>query len=99
MSNQPTDEIFNEIKQKSIELWQKRYSDEFGYVTEKTSYIEGVNNIKDNWSAIIGMFDDENQGLLYLSLSKEALKFLYSQSDRYSINIPWWMIGVDKDVR
>lgn len=67
----PSDEIFNEIKEKAIEIW-RTYDDTYGYATEKISYVESITNIKDNWGTIVGMFDWQNQMKLLEKLSPEA---------------------------
>lgn len=90
----PTDIVFNEVKEKSIELWRSRYSDEFGYVSEKVSYIESVTNIKDNLFSIIGMFDEHNKNMLLLELSRDSLMYLYKQQEYYGVKVPWYMISV-----
>ena len=81
---QPTDEVFNDIKEKSVELWEN--SDNYvGYIVEKVDLINDLSNIKDNWSSIIGMFDFNNQLKLYSTFSIESLVFLYSMRNKYSI--------------
>lgn len=72
----PSDDIFNDIAEKSKELWRSRYGDEFGYVTEKTERIEQISNFKDNWGAIFGMFDHQNQSLLLPILNENSRKFI-----------------------
>ena len=68
---QPSDEIFAEVLAKAIEVW-KDYSDENGYMTEKVSSIETLQNVKDNVMYIVAMFDLDNQKKLAEKLSKEA---------------------------
>lgn len=67
----PSDEIFNEIRDKAIEIWQT-YDDTYGYATEKISYLNSFGNIRDNWGTIVGMFDSTNQQKLMAKLSPEA---------------------------
>lgn len=67
----PSDEIFNEIKQAAIEIWQT-YDDTYGYATEKLNYVDSITNIKDNWGTLVGMFDHDNQMKLLAKLSPEA---------------------------
>lgn len=67
----PSDEIFNEIKEKSIEIW-KTYDDTYGYASEKIGYVESITNVRDNWGTIVGMFDWQNQAKLLAKLSPEA---------------------------
>lgn len=72
----PDAKIFNDIKKQSIALWKARYSDEFGYVTEKVQRINEIENYKDNWGSIFGMFDHQNQGLLMGMIQPETRTFL-----------------------
>ena len=67
----PSDEVFNEIKEKSIEIW-RTYDDTYGYATEKIERVNSITNFKDNWGAIVGMFDSTNQQKLLAKLSPEA---------------------------
>lgn len=67
----PSDKIFNEIKQASIEIWQT-YDDKYGYATEKIDMVNSITNFKDNWGTMVGMFDNINQQILYSKLSPEA---------------------------
>jgi hypothetical protein len=67
----PSDEIFNEIKQKSIEIW-KSYDDTYGYASEKINYVNSITNFKENWGTFVGMFDHPNQQKLLSKLSPEA---------------------------
>jgi|TARA_B110000908_G_C10217865_1_gene433712 hypothetical protein len=70
----PSQEIFDEVKTKSIEVWKENYSDEFGYVKEKTESIINLNNIKDNVMSIVARFDNSNQYKLATKLSVESRK-------------------------
>ena len=67
----PSDEVFNEIKEKSIEIWQT-YDDTYGYASEKIERVNSIANVKDNWGAIVGMFDNHNQHKLLAKLSPEV---------------------------
>jgi hypothetical protein len=67
----PSDEVFEEIKQKSIEIWQT-YDDTYGYATEKIDRVKEIKNVKDNYMHIIGMFDSTNQAKLFIELSAET---------------------------
>lgn len=72
----PSQEIFDDIANKSKDLWRKRYDDEYGYVTEKTDRIDQISNFKDNWGSIFGMFDHQNQSLLLRTLTNDARTFI-----------------------
>lgn len=67
----PTDEVFEEIKAKAIEIWNT-YDDTYGYATEKIDYVKSITNVRDNWGTIVGMFDHINQQRLLAKLSDEA---------------------------
>lgn len=67
----PSDEVFNEIKNAAIEIWQT-YDDTYGYATEKITYVESITNVRDNWGTIVGMFDYSNQIKLVQKLSDKA---------------------------
>ena len=67
----PSDEVFNEIREKSIEIWQT-YDDTYGYASEKIERVNSITNFKDNWGSIVGMFDSTNQQKLLVKLSPEA---------------------------
>lgn len=69
----PSDEIFNEIKEKAIEIW-RTYDDQFGYATKKIDRVNEITNVRDNWGFIVGMFDWDNQQKLLSKLSPEAKK-------------------------
>lgn len=72
----PSDEIFNEIKEKAIEIW-KTYDDTFGYASEKIDYVNSIKNVGSNWGTIVGMFDVNNQQKLVVMLSPEAREKVY----------------------
>ena len=69
----PTDEQFNELKEKAIKIWQT-YDDTYGYQSEKVNKIKDMGNISDNFMYIVAMFDSENQTKLSYSLSYETRK-------------------------
>lgn len=54
-----TNETFENIKQSACRVWE-RYSDEFGYRSEKLDRIKDLENIRDNWEYILAMFDSDN---------------------------------------
>lgn len=67
----PSDEVFKEVKEKSIEIW-KDYDDTYGYATEKVDSIKGIANISDNFIHIVSKFDMSNQVKLSDLLSRDA---------------------------
>ena len=70
----PTDEIFEEVKRASINLWIERYPEETSpdYAKEKTDRIKDWQNIGDNLMSLVAMFDNSNMVLLAQKLSPEA---------------------------
>ena len=75
---EPSDEIFNEVKQASIDLWTERYPEDTSpfYAKEKVEQIEPLQNIQDNIMSIVARFDSENMKLLAEKLSPEARQAL-----------------------
>ena len=72
----PSQEIFDEIRETSKKFWMDNYSDEFGYVTEKTSRIDSLTNLEDNVMICYRMFDPHNQQRLRMKLSQETLYYI-----------------------
>ncbi len=72
----PTDEQFNELKEKAMELWKEVDSDndKFGYATEKINRIKDIENVSDNFMYMVAMFDQGNQALLAYKLSEDTRK-------------------------
>ena len=75
----PSDEIFEEVKKKAIELWKvvDTDNDKYGYTTEKINRIKDIKNITDNTMSIVAMFSIDNQLLLAQELSeptREAIR-------------------------
>jgi len=70
----PSDEVFEEVKQKSMELWIAEYPEETSpfYAKEKVSEIENLRNIQDNVMSIVARFDGHNMVKLANKLSPEA---------------------------
>lgn len=71
----PSDEIFDEIKSKSIEIWET-YSDIGGYSSRKIARINSITNVQDNAYYIIAMFDEFNQRKLYNSVNQKAKEYM-----------------------
>lgn len=70
----PSDELFNELKEKAIELWTERYPADKSpfYAEEKVDRIKDLQNVQDNFMYMVAMFDENNQRLLASKLSVEA---------------------------
>jgi hypothetical protein len=71
----PSDEVFNDIKNKSIEIWNT-YDDTYWYATEKIDRIKDIENIRDNVRYIFGMFDIHNQSKLMQLVGEDAKALL-----------------------
>lgn len=69
----PTNEIFNELKEKAIELW-RTFDYEFGDATKKVNSIKDITNVQDNFMYMVAMFDMGNQRKLSALLSEETRK-------------------------
>lgn len=67
----PSDEQFNEVRQKAVELWLT-IGDEPSYAEEKISRIKNIANVGDNFMYMIAMFDINNQRKLAEKLSNET---------------------------
>lgn len=74
----PTDEQFNEVKLKCIEIWNT-YDNTYGYATEKINRIKDLKNIEDNVMYMIAMFDINNMTILATKLTPDTRKAI---SDR-----------------
>ena len=64
----PTQKAFDEIKQKAIDIW-KTYDDTFGYASEKIARVNRIENIENNYSVILAMFDSSNQFKHWMELT------------------------------
>lgn len=74
---QPSEAIFNEIKEKSIAIWSL-YDDTHWYATEKMNRVKGFKNIGDNALYIVNMFDYPNQKKLLSKVSEETRQYILS---------------------
>jgi hypothetical protein len=72
----PSQQIFDEMKAAAIAVWSENYSDEFGYVTEKTDRINGLSNIQDNAMVFFRMFDWINQDKMIGKLGTDAINYI-----------------------
>ncbi len=69
----PTDEQFNELKEKAIEIWAPM-GDEPSYAKEKIGRIKDIKNVEDNFMYMVAMFDIHNQRKLADKLSDGTRK-------------------------
>jgi len=72
----PSEEIYNEIKETAKQIWHNNYSDEHGYVTEKVTRINSIENYADNVMICYRMFDHNNQRKMEEQLSNEAIEYI-----------------------
>ena len=59
----PSQEVFDDIKQASIKVWQSM-DDTYGYTTDKIKRIKDLENVQDNSWYMFAMFDIFNQAKL-----------------------------------
>lgn len=71
----PTPELFNEIKQAAIMVWQSK-DDTHGYVTSKVNIVRNISNYKDNVMIAFRMFDTVNQGMMLSILTEQAKQYI-----------------------
>lgn len=89
IDRQPSDEIFEDIKQAAIKVW-KRYDNTYGYVDEKLDRIEPIKNYADNWWTFLGMMDSSNQLRCFSFLEKQVtVDFIEQVETHYSIRVPY----------
>jgi len=77
----PEQEMFEEVKKWSIDLWQKRYPDDEHpfYAKDKIDRIKDLRNVEDNFMYIIAMFDAENQGFLAMNLMPDTRQAIHDR--------------------
>jgi len=77
----PEQEMFDEVKKWSIDLWQKRYPEKEHpfYAKEKIDKIKDLQNISDNFMYIVAMFDEENQRFLAMNLMAETRQSIHNR--------------------
>ena len=73
--NTPSQEIYNEMKSIATQIWET-YDNRYGYVTEKLSYINSIDNIQDNAMVFYRMFDNQNQSTFRSNASNEVLEYI-----------------------
>jgi len=65
----PTDEQFNELKERAIEIWSTM-GDEPSYSQDKIGRIKDIKNVGDNFMYMVAMYDQYNQRKLAGKLTK-----------------------------
>lgn len=75
----PTEETFTEMKMIANTIWNT-YDNKFGYVDEKTNYINSFGNIEDNAMVFYRMFDHINQAKFRAKASIATLDYIDNNS-------------------
>lgn len=73
----PSNECFEELKARAIQIWESYDAESPQYATEKVSRIFSITNVDDNFMYIFAMFDVNNQRRVVDGLSdatKDALR-------------------------
>lgn len=85
---QPSDKIFADILNACHYVWANgNYVQE--YKDEKIKYIYGLTNYADNWFAMVGIFDLNNQRLMYWYIEyQETIDFLRTMCEHYHMVAP-----------
>lgn len=76
----PSDEVFDDIKQNAIKIWQS-YDDTYGYATSKIDRIKDIANVQDNAWYIVAMFDIHNQRKLLTMVTPETARLIADAMD------------------
>jgi len=71
----PSNEIFQEMKQVATDIWNT-YDNQYGYVDEKVSRINSIENIQDNAMVMYRMFDWMNQRKFRDMVSTDTLDYI-----------------------
>ena len=71
----PSQQVFDEIKEAAKKIWNKK-DNTYGYVTEKLDRVNSITNLADNVMICYRMFDINNQLLMRMELSEEALNYI-----------------------
>lgn len=72
----PPDHVFEAIKNAALQVWDK-YDNTHNYVSKKKEKVKSLKNIRDNWTEIIGMFDQNNKAELRAILRTQKNKEAY----------------------
>ncbi len=69
----PPDEVFEDLKSTAIRIWES-FDNTYGYVDEKKSRLEGIENVSDNAWYILAMFDHGNKIRMLVETELELTK-------------------------
>lgn len=72
----PPQEIFDDIQQNAMKLWERDYGNTGDYVTEKIMRIGLLPNYQDNAWYIVNMFDDNNKMKLMSMVREETFAMI-----------------------
>lgn len=75
MYKEPEEKIFQEMKDAATQIWNT-YNNKFGYVDEKMSRVNKLENIQDNAMVFYRMFDSINQAKFRSLVSDEVLDYI-----------------------
>lgn len=56
----PSEQVFQDLKLAVLSVWNSK-SNDGGYRDEKIAKIKEIENIRDNFMTLLGMFDIQNQ--------------------------------------
>jgi len=73
----PSDDIFLEMKSAATQIWET-YDNQFGYVDEKMSIVNNLQNIQDNAMVFYRMFDVSNQSKFRMLVSPGTLEYMFN---------------------
>lgn len=71
----PSQEVFDDIKQASIKVWETK-DKRYGYVDEKVGRIKDIQNVGDNYAYMVAMFDSLNKVMLMDFIKTEEARDL-----------------------
>lgn len=100
----PHQRIFEEVKEKSILIWES-ISDDSTYTSRKIKIVNGIENVGDGMMQIIAMFSPDNHLVLAFMLSHKALfqiclrLAVYGSTSYLNFFIPYFMKPTDLRVR
>ena len=72
----PSQEIFDDIKQGAIKVWSTYSESSPDYAQEKLSRVERLSNANGDWVVLVQMFDPHNQIRLYNLLERADSRVL-----------------------
>ena len=83
----PSDKAFNEMKEKSVELFREIYPGDDDYINSKIWAIKKLKNIGDNFMFIFSLFDIWNKRKLLSKLSNETKEEVKKRLGSYYLKL------------